>query len=112
LAAGAIPAVILLLGMHIAGMELRRISLATWAACASRLLLSPFLGIGLARLLGASALTSKVLILEAAMPTAVNATLIASEFDTEPQLVSAIALLTTAISLVTVTGWIAYLRAI
>ncbi|HEY3115467.1 MAG TPA: AEC family transporter [Chloroflexota bacterium] len=111
LAAGAIPAVILLLGMHIAGMELRRISLATWAGCASRLLLSPFLGIGLARLLGASALTSKVLILEAAMPTAVNATLIASEFDTEPQLVSAIALLTTAISLVTVTGWVAYLRA-
>ena len=54
--------------------------------------------------------TAKVLVLEAAMPTSVNATLIASEFDTEPQLVSAVALLTTAISLVTVTGWIAYLR--
>src|SRR2546427_715648 len=36
LAAGAIPAGILLLGMQIACMQLRRISLSTWAACVGR----------------------------------------------------------------------------
>jgi len=111
LAAGAIPAVILLLGMHIAAMHLRRIGLATSIACISRLLISPVIAIGLSRLVGAPAITSRVLILESAMPTAVNATLIAAEYDTEPQLVSAVTLITTVLSLITVTGWVGFLRA-
>ncbi len=61
-------------------------------------------------LLQPSALTAKVLVLQSAMPTAVNVTLVAAEFDAEPDLVSSVALLTTAISVLTLTGWVAYLQ--
>lgn len=110
LSAAAIPVVILLLGMQVAGMHLRQIGLPTFTAVGSRLVLSPVAGLVLIGLLGPIDLTAKVMVLEAAMPTAVNATLIASEFNAEPQLVSTICLLTTAVSLVTVTGWVAYLQ--
>lgn len=112
LSGATIPAVILLLGMQIAGMRLRRLGAPVGVACVGRLVVSPAIGLVLVGLLGPSPLTTKVLVLEAAMPTAVNATLLAAEFDAEPELVSTIALLTTALSVVSVTGWVAYLQSL
>lgn len=110
LSGGAIPVVLLLLGMQIAGIQPRRVGPRTAAAVAGRLAVSPLIGLLLVGLLGTTGVTSKVLILEAAMPTAVNATLLASAFDAEPELVSTIALVTTALSLFTITAWLAYLQ--
>jgi len=112
LSGGAVPIIILLLGMQIASMRLYAIRLPVLAAVAGRLLVSPAIGMVLVALLQPSPLTAKVLILEAAMPTAVNVTLLASEFDAEPDLVSSVALLTTAVSIITVTGWVAYLQSL
>jgi predicted permease len=110
LAQGTIPVIILLLGMQIAGMRLQRMGIPAIAACAGRLVVSPLLGLALVALLQPSPLTAKVLVLGAAMPTAVNAVLLATEFDSEPELVSGITLLTTLISIGTVTAWVAYLQ--
>jgi malate permease and related proteins len=110
--AGAVPIVILLLGIQVAGLSMRQLRLMVGAACVGRLIVSPAIGLLLVALIQPAPLTARVLVLEAAMPTAVNVTLLASEFDAEPDLVSSVALLTTAISVVTVTGWVAYLQSL
>lgn len=112
LASGAIPTVMLLLGMQIAGIRLRQLSGAPFAACVFRLGVSPAIGMALVALLGPTSLTAKVLILEAAMPAAVNVALLAGEFETEPDLVASITLLSTALSVFTVTAWAAYLQSL
>ncbi|HZT07040.1 MAG TPA: AEC family transporter [Chloroflexota bacterium] len=112
LSGGAIPIVIILLGMQVASLRLQGVGLPLVATCLGRLILSPAIGLVLVSLLQPSPLTGKVLVLEAAMPTAVNVTLLASEFDAEPDLVSSVALVTTALSVVTITGWVAFLQAL
>jgi malate permease and related proteins len=112
LASGAIPLVILLLGMQVAGIQARVVRPSALAAVGVRLLVAPLIGLLLVALLQPSPLTAKILVLESAMPTAVNTTLLAAEFDAEPELVSSITLLTTLCSFVTVSGWVAYLQSI
>jgi predicted permease len=112
LSGGAVPIIILLLGMQVAGMKMYAIRLPVLTAVAARLLVSPCIALLLVALLQPSPLTAKVLVLEAAMPTAVNVALLAAEFDAEPDLVSSVTLLTTAVSVLTVTGWVAYLQSL
>jgi malate permease and related proteins len=112
LSGAAIPVVILLLGLQIAGMRVRRLNPRVFGAVAARLVVSPLLGLALVALLSPAPLTAKVLVLESAMPTAVNATLIATEFNAEPDLVSTAALFSTVLSIITVTAWVAYLQSI
>lgn len=112
LGGAAVPTVILLLGLQMAGIRVRAIGARTLVSVGARLVASPLIALGLVALLGPAPLTAKVLVLEAAMPTAVNATLIAAEFNAEPQLVSSAALISTALSMITVTAWIAYLQSL
>jgi predicted permease len=112
LASGAIPLVILLLGMQVAGIQARVVRPSAIAAVGVRLLVAPVIGLLLVTLLQPSPLTAKILVLESAMPTAVNVTLLSAEFDAEPELVSTITLFTTLCSFVTVSGWVAYLQGI
>ncbi|MEA2640775.1 MAG: malate permease [Chloroflexota bacterium] len=111
MAGGSIPIVILLLGMQVAGMRLGSVDRAVWAVVAGRLVLSPIIGLGLIALLQPTPLTAKVLVLEAGMPSAVNVILLATEFDAEPELVSSIVLISTLLSIITVTAWVAFLQA-
>jgi predicted permease len=110
LAAGAIPVTILLLGMQLADMRFERLQVRSWIAVAGRLGGSPALALLLVAVLHPTELTGKVLVLQAAMPAAVNISLLATQFDARPQLVSSAVLLTTGLSLLTVTAWVAYLR--
>ena len=110
LAQGTVPLIILLLGMQVGGMAARRLGGAAVVAIGARLLVSPLIGVALVMLLEPTPLTAKVLILEAAMPTAVNVALLAAEFDADPQLVSSIVVLSTIFSIATVTAWIAFLQ--
>ena len=112
LGGAAIPTVILLLGLQIAGIRVRHIGYWAIAAVGVKLVVSPLIGLALVAVLSPPPLTAKVLVLEAAMPTAVNSTLIAAEFNADPQLVSAAALISTAMSILTVTAWVAYLQTI
>lgn len=109
---GAIPIVVLLLGMQVASMQLHHIRLATLVASAGRLGVSPLVGLLLVAMLQPDPLTGRILVLEAAMPTAVNVAVLAAEYDAEPALVSSIVLVTTALSMITLTGWVAYLQSL
>ncbi len=63
----------------------------------------------LARIFGFDSLIRKVLIVEAAMPTAVNAVVFATEFDCRPEIVTVGILASTIASIVTITVILNYL---
>ncbi|MFZ5826354.1 MAG: AEC family transporter [Bacillota bacterium] len=110
LASGAIVVVVVLLGMQVASIRLAgslgKIGLATLL----RLVVSPLVGLGLVSLLKPDPLTAKVLVLESAMPAAVNTTLLAVQFDAEPDQVSGVTLVSTLLSLASVSFWVWFLQ--
>ncbi len=112
LSGAAVPVVILLLGMQIAGLRPQRIGRSVVVAMVGRLGLAPAIGLLLVALLSPDPLTAKVLVLEAAMPTSVNVTLLATEFDAAPELVATVALLTTLASILTVSIWVMVLQSL
>lgn len=112
LADGAIPVTVLLLGMQLANLRVGRLGLRTIIATTGRLAVSPAVALVLVLLLHPTELTGKVLVLQAAMPTAVNVALFALQFNVQPQLVASIVLVTTAISLITVSLWVSLLQGV
>jgi len=99
---GAIPVMLLVLGMQIADLrEMPALRVAVPAA-GVRLLVGPAIGVIVATILGVSGLNRSVTILQTAMPTAVVTTILATEFDTEPQAVTSAVVLSTLLSPVTV----------
>jgi malate permease and related proteins len=97
-AAGAIPAMLLVLGMNMAEMD----GLASWRlvlpGVSLRLLVAPVVAITLAGLLGLSGLAYATSIIEASMPTAVITTVLATEFDVHAAVVTKIVVVTTLLS--------------
>lgn len=97
-AAGAIPAMIVVLGMNIAAMD----GLASWRlalpAVSLRLLLAPLVAVLVASGLRLTGLDFSVSIIEASMPTAVITTVIATEFDVQAPLVTSIVVFSTLLS--------------
>lgn len=88
LSEAALPLMLLVLGMQLAQrtahFEQPRL---TALAVTMRLIVSPLVAAGLALALGMQALDFKVGVLQAAMPTAVNMTLLALEFNIRPPFV-------------------------
>jgi predicted permease len=66
-----------------------------------RLLLSPILAVLIFTLLPADALTRRVLIIQSSGPTAVNAVILATKYDTHPEFVSSVILISTVLSVFT-----------
>lgn len=103
LSEGAIPALLLLLGLQLARVRVREIARdAAWLA-ALRLSLASLLAWGLAGAFGLQGVPRGSLILEGSMPTAVNAFLLSAQFNRRPDLAAAALLLSTALSLGTLT---------
>jgi predicted permease len=103
LASSAIPLQLLLLGIQLSRIPVRR--LAGEAVCLAgwKLVIPPLLAWGLTALLGVSGLLRSVLILEASMPTAITAMILSMHYRREPDLVATVVFLTTAFSLGTLT---------
>jgi len=100
LGAAAVPLNILLLGIHLSKTKF----LATREVFSSntiKLVLSPLIAYLVTFLLGIDGLLRNVLIVESAMPTAVNSLIIAVEYDANPDFVSAAVLSSTLLSIVT-----------
>lgn len=110
LANGAIVLVVLLLGMQVASIRLTGALAKIATASFLRLVLSPVVGLVLVALLRPDPLTARVLVLESAMPAAVNTTLLAVQFDAEPDQVSGVTLASTLLSLATVAFWVWFLQ--
>ncbi|MDO8671067.1 MAG: AEC family transporter [Dehalococcoidia bacterium] len=94
----AIPAMVLVLGIQLANSahitNLGRVGLASL----TRLGVAPVIALLLAPVIGLEGLTAKVIIVEAAMPTAVAALVLAIEFDAKPEFVSSTVLVSTIAS--------------
>lgn len=103
-AAGAIPAMLVLLGMQLADWQRWDQWRLVLPAVGLRLIISPLvagLGVVALALTGQSRATS---ILEASMPVAVAATIVASEYDLHPEAVAGAVVVSTLISPLTLTA--------
>ncbi|MGH2538347.1 MAG: AEC family transporter [Candidatus Promineifilaceae bacterium] len=97
---GAIPLMLVILGMQLAGLrEIRNLRLAGPAAL-GRLAVAPLIALLLAGWLGLEGLSRSTSIIEASMPTAVITIILATQFDLLPGLVTATVLLSTLLSAV------------
>ncbi len=103
LTAGAlIPVMLLTLGMQLAGMERSLPAPATAVPIVLKLVVNPLVALGAVGLVGLTGDSGKVVILQAAMPAAVFASLIALEHDLEPDFVTSVVLVGTLASVLTI----------
>ena len=93
-----IPLMLLLLGTQLVGVKLGQRLPLIGATTVLRLGLAPLAGWALTTLLGFSGLLQATAIIEASMPTAVNAVVLATVYDRDPRLASSVVLATTLAS--------------
>lgn len=106
---GAIPVMLILLGLELTRIEWSHSFRAVGAGVAVKLLLGPVVGILLASLFGLQGHTRQGGVIEAAMPAAVATTVVATEYKLQPSLVTAIVFVGTALSPLTLTPLLVYL---
>ncbi len=100
---GLIPVALVTLGVQLAGQAALQDGAALGVAAFLRLVVSPLSMVAIVHWLGTPSELARVLILGAAVPTAVNTALLAIEFQVNPTLAAAIVLVTTIFSALTVT---------
>ena len=104
----AVPLFIVLLGVQLARISirgnLRPVMGAITLATITRLLVSPFIILALLTLLGISGLTRSVMLVQLSTPTAVYATLLATEFGSDAQFTTSVIFITTVASLFTLSA--------
>lgn len=105
----AIPMMLLVLGMTFASTSRIERPRLVSVAVVTRLIIGALVGWALAVALGLSGVARDVLIVGAAMPTAVFTILTATQFDTRPRFVSDVVVASTLASIVTVTAVLAIL---
>jgi malate permease and related proteins len=106
---GAIPAMIILLGLELTRIEWSHSLRAVGLGVATKLLIGPLVGLLLASLFGLQGHTQQGSVIEAAMPAAVATTVVATEYKLEPSLVTAIVFFGTVLSPLTLTPLIVFL---
>jgi len=106
---GAIPAMIILLGLELTKIEWSHSFRALGLGVLARLLLGPLVGLFIASLFGLQGHARQGSVIEAAMPAAVATTVVATEYKLEPSLVTAVVFLGTVFSPLTLTPLIVYL---
>jgi len=110
LADAALPFLLLILGAQLRRRQQIGARGTVGAAVLMRLVVSIPIAAGIALLLGLDDLPLRVGIVQAAMPTAVNTTILALEFDSWPDFVSNVVVATTLGSLLTLTLLIVFLQ--
>jgi predicted permease len=102
LAGATIPIMLVLLGIQLSQTTLTRAQTVVWRSLLIRLGLSPAIALALCLWIGIGGVERQVMVLQAAMPTAVVATVLSTEFAAAPRLVAAAVLASTLVSVVTV----------
>jgi predicted permease len=110
LAQAALPLLLLLLGMQLAQEVVIEAPQLTVLAVALRLVVSPLLAWGIAVALQLDDLATRVVVLEASMPTAVNMVLYSLEFNAQPRFVAGVVVASTALSLISVAVILSIIR--
>lgn len=109
-AQAAIPLMLLLLGAQLVNARIGQYWRPAVVATALSLIVAPLVAWGLSGLIGMATQTRQAVVLEASMPAAVITTLIATEFQTEPKLVTGTVVLSTLLSPITLSIVIALLK--
>ncbi len=109
LAGAAIPSMLILLGLELSRFAWSKHTSALLVSILLRLGVSPLVGINLAPLFGLEGAARQAGVTQTAMPTAVITTVLASEYDLEPQLVTAIVFFSTLLSPLTLTPLLFFL---
>jgi predicted permease len=107
----AIPVMIVLLGIQLYNARLSKEIIPVGWSNLLRLVVSPVLAIGLAALFRLEGTAFQAGILETAVPTAVLTTVLATEFDIEPAMVTTAVVTSTLLSPLTITPLLAFLGA-
>lgn len=109
LGSAAVPSMLVMLGMQIANAGMPQAKgLILWAA-GVRLIAGPLVAWAISGAFGMEQISLQAGILESGMPSAVLTTIIAMEYDAEPNFVTSAVLATTVLSPLTVTPLIAFL---
>jgi len=103
LASATIPVQLILLGVQLARVPLRGIAREAVWLTAAKLGLPPLLAWGFTAVLGVEGLLRSVLIVEASMPSAINALILSMHFKRRPKLAATVVFLATVLSLGTLT---------
>ena len=107
----SIPAMLVLLGMQLESANLSGQAVPLTLATGIRLLVSPLLALALGPVFGLVGAARQAVTLEASMPTAVLTTVLATEYDAQPTLVTAVVFVSTLLSPLTLTPLLAFLGA-
>lgn len=107
LSSATIPAMLLLLGLQFRGLQRNSNQRALVVATVLRLVVSPVLGYGLGLAFTLQGPALQAAVTEAAMPTAVTSTVLATEYDLEPAFIANVVFYTTIISPLTLTPLLA-----
>jgi len=109
-AQAAIPLMLLLLGIQLSSTSVSEYRRPAAIGTVLSLIVAPLVAFGLAGAIGLTGSARQAAILEASMPAAVINTLLATEFQAEPKLVTGTVFISTILSPVTLTLIIALLR--
>ncbi|MBW3637682.1 MAG: AEC family transporter [Armatimonadetes bacterium] len=99
---GLVPVAVVTLGAQMASLKAPPFSRALAVSLGMRLLFAPVLGFATVWMLGIRGELAQALVISTAFPTAVNAALLALEFDNEPEFAAAAVFYSTLLSSVTV----------
>lgn len=103
LSGGAIPSMLILLGLELERAQWHKNTRAITLGVFMRLIIGPIIGWGVSILFGLKGPSRQAGITDSALPTAVITTILATEYDLEPSLVTAIVFISTVLSPLTLT---------
>jgi hypothetical protein len=101
---GLVPVAVVTLGAQMAGLKVPPLTAPLLVSLGLRLLFAPILGFAVILLLGIKGELAEAILISTSFPTAVNAALLAYEYDNEPQYAAAAVFYSTLISSATVSA--------
>ena len=101
MANAAVPVMLMLMGIQLRASKFFQREWILLGATTVRLLIAPLMAFGICLLLGVVGLERNIIILQAAMPTAVMVSVLVTEYDADPQFAATLIFVTTAFSMVT-----------
>lgn len=102
LANGTVPLAMLSIGLSISARSIKGLAIPIVAACALKLVVLPLITFYAARTVGISGLVQTVTVIEAGMPSAAMACVVAAKFGANERFVAGIIFVSTLLSLITI----------
>jgi predicted permease len=108
-AGGSIPLMLILLGVQLTSLEFSGNQRALQLSVGLRLIVAPLIALVFAALFGLQTIPRQASVTEASMPGMVSATVLATEYDLDTRLVTAVIFISTLLSPLTLTPLLVYL---